>query len=36
MPVIEYFNANEKYKNTIINGEQTIEQVAEEIQKFLN
>jgi adenylate kinase family enzyme len=36
MPVIEYFNTNEKYKTTIINGEQTIEEVAEEIQNFLN
>jgi adenylate kinase len=35
MPVIEYFNANEKYKNIIINGEQTIEQVASDIAAFL-
>jgi adenylate kinase family enzyme len=36
MPVINYFIDNKKYTSVMINGEQTIEQVAGDIQKQLN
>ena len=35
MPVIDYFKNNKKYSTTIINGEQTIEQVAGDINTKL-
>ena len=35
MPVIDYFKNNKKYSTTIINGEQTIEQVAADINTQL-
>ena len=35
MPVIDYFKNNKKYSTTIINGEQTIEQVAGDIKREL-
>lgn len=35
IPVIDYFKQNKKYTTHIINGEQSIEQVAEEIQKVI-
>jgi adenylate kinase family enzyme len=36
VPVIEYFKDNNKYKNVIINGEQTIESVAADIKKEIH
>lgn len=33
IPVINYFSQNEKYKSVTINGEQTIEEVSNEIQE---
>jgi adenylate kinase family enzyme len=35
LPVIDYFSHNKKYKTTIINGEQPIEQVAHDLQQSL-
>lgn len=35
MPVIDYFKNNKKYSTTVINGEQTIEQVAGDIKREL-
>lgn len=36
MPVIEYFKNNSAYKSVTINGDQPIEIVASDIEKFLN
>lgn len=36
VPVIQYFATNQKYQSHIINGEQSIEQVASNIQESLN
>lgn len=36
VPVIEYFKNNEKYTSLTINGDQTIEEVASDIQKSIS
>lgn len=35
LPVIDYFSHNKKYKTATLNGEQSIEQVAHDLQKTL-